>query len=332
MAQAAANVAYSFLRSQLVERRDRLEASKSALPAQEVLRLLHEVDRALDRMRSETYGICEVCETPIEDDRLLANPLACTCLDHMSEPERRELERDLELAVRVQTGLLPQCEVRVGDWESCYHYEPLGAVSGDFCDLAAIGGRLFFLVGDVMGKGVSASLLMSHLHAIFRSLVRTGLSVTELTERANRLFCEATRPPHYATLVCGFASGNGEVELVNAGHCPPVVARTSAADLLPSTGLPIGLFPDAAYTSSRITLSCGDALVLYTDGVSEAHDGAGEEYGPERIAGNLRLTPQDVAGSIVAGCMESLTKFRNGTAKADDMTLAVVRRHSALIA
>src|SRR5262249_47031945 len=156
-------------------------------------------------------------------DRLIADPLLCFCLDHLTAKEQQALQSDLELASRIQRGLLPDSTVRVGAWEASYRYEPLGPVSGDHCDLIPTdGGDLWFVLGDVAGKGVAASLLMSHLRAMFRALVPIGLPLHETMARASRVFCESTLPNLYATLVVGRAGADGSVELCNAGH-PPVL-------------------------------------------------------------------------------------------------------------
>jgi sigma-B regulation protein RsbU (phosphoserine phosphatase) len=328
MAEVAISVPIVTLRSQLLDRRRRLEEAGATVPDTEVVRLLQEVDRALERMEVGSYGICEVCRTPIEEDRLLANPLACTCFEHMSAAQLRALERDLDLAVHVQTGLLPQRYLSFGEWESCYHYEPLGAVSGDFCDLSAVDGRLFFLIGDIAGKGVSASLLMSHLYAIFRSLLTVGMPVQELAGRANRVFCESTRPPHYATLVCGFAGQDGEVELVNAGHCPPILIHQGSVSQIHPTGLPVGLFSDGQYPPQRLRLDQGDSLLLYTDGVSETLNAAGEEYGAERLGDILSHNGARSVREITVTCLDDLKRFRAGAPKSDDLTIAAIRRSS----
>src|SRR5207249_7870938 len=138
------------------------------------------------------------------------------------------LQNDLDLASRIQWQLLPRQNVRVSGWEVHYRYEPAGPVSGDYCDAITEngdGGNLYVLTGDVSGKGVAASLLMAHLNAMFRTLVGMGLPVQHLLERANRLFSESTIASHYATLVCARAEVTGEVEVCNAGHCPPLVIR-----------------------------------------------------------------------------------------------------------
>jgi sigma-B regulation protein RsbU (phosphoserine phosphatase) len=213
------------LRNQLLDRRERLAAAIGFREGSERLAaLLHEVDTALERFDDGTFGVCANCKGTIEADRLMADPLVCTCLDCLSVQQKRALEDDLGLAARIQSGLLPK-EAKYDGWAVSFRYQPAGPVSGDYCDLLAdqSGAGLMFLVGDVSGKGVAASLLMSQLHAIFRTLSPFATAVEELVHRANRIFCESTLSTHYATLVCGRAGPSGDVILCNAGHCPPLV-------------------------------------------------------------------------------------------------------------
>src|SRR6202035_367833 len=99
------------------------------------LRLLEDVEVAIRQIEKGTYGICDVCHEPVEKDRLIADPLVRLCLDHLTTEEQRALERDLELAARVQRGLLPPADVRHRDWRIHYFYRPAGVVSVDYCDL-----------------------------------------------------------------------------------------------------------------------------------------------------------------------------------------------------
>src|SRR5262249_3602531 len=148
----------------------------------------------------------------------------------------------------IQSQLLPQRHVRACGWEAGFHYEPAGAVSGDYCDIIQTDGEsLLFLLGDVAGKGLAASLLMSNLNAIFRTLVTLNLQLGELMERANRLFCEAGTPGFFATVVCGRAHAGGRLEIVNAGHCPPVMVSGNETRVMNATGLPLGLFCNSKY-------------------------------------------------------------------------------------
>src|SRR5580765_5971242 len=183
-----ATLEVSFLHNQLEERKRRLEAAIVAAPRNAGLAgLLHEVDSALDRMSKGTYGLCQECHDPVEQDRLLADPLVCYCLDHLSQSERTALQRDLDLASAVQRNLLPSKNLRAGNWETAYHYAPIGPVSGDYCDLIPSNGQLFFVLGDVSGKGVAASMLMTQLHALFRSLIRMALPLSQIVTHANRV-------------------------------------------------------------------------------------------------------------------------------------------------
>src|SRR5580693_7047508 len=213
-----------YIREQLEKRRKELNAvlasPVAAAPSATLMELLGEVDSALHRMDEGTYGICTECHDSVEKDRLLADPLVRLCLDHLSSDEQRALERDLELAARVQRGLLPQTDLSHRDWRFHYQYKPAGMVSGDYCDLISPlteDGDLFFLLGDVAGKGVAASLLMTHLHAMFRSLTSVGMPLDKLLETANSVFCRSTIAGQYATLICGRAGRGGEIEIGSAG-------------------------------------------------------------------------------------------------------------------
>jgi len=322
-----------YLREQLEKRREELTAAMAS-PSLEAdvapfQRLLAEVDSALERMNEGTFGICEECHDTIEKDRLIADPLVRLCLDHLTNEGRRALERDLELAAQIQRGLLPQADMQAGAWRVHYKYSPAGLVSGDYCDLILPkngDGHVIFLLGDVAGKGVAASLLMTHLHAMFRSLSGVVGDLHSLLEVANRVFCESTIAGQYATLVCGRADRQGEIELAGAGHFPALLVAKDGVRQIRSTGLPLGMFSTSRYPTQRIRLEPGDSLLLYTDGISEACNAAGIEYGVEglaRAAGERHgWTPQD----LMEACLRDLHEFSAGAKPKDDQTLMVVQR------
>jgi sigma-B regulation protein RsbU (phosphoserine phosphatase) len=315
------------LREQLIERRERLRLTTlmSGEDA-ELTRLLAEVDAALRRMDNGTYGLCEACHDPVEPERLLADPLVRFCLGDLTAKQQEALEEDLELAVRIQRGLLPPADFDAGAWKVAYHYEPFGLVGGDYCDLIRTdGGDLYFILGDVSGKGMAASLLMSNLQAMFRALVPLGLSLDKLMERASRLFCENTLSTHFATLVCGRAGENGEVELCNAGHLPPLLIHDNKCVSLDATGLPVGMFCDEQFATNRVQLAPGDALLLYTDGVTETRDLTGSEYGAGRLLQSLDAPGPAQPAELVKACVKSLTDFRGNGNKADDLTIMALK-------
>lgn len=316
-----------YVHEQLKERRGKLQEAIEISRNTEGLRdLLQQVDVALEKIAKGTYGQCETCHDSIEAERLIIDPLIRNCLSHLTAAEQRVLEHDLDLAYDVQKNLLPKQGVSIYGWETAYHYEPAGSVSGDYCDLIDVGDCLYFFVGDVTGKGVAASILMAHLHAIFRSLVHARHPFEQLMEEANRLFCEGTLTTHFATLVCGRGDGKGEVEFSNAGHVPPLVIRGKGMEKVPPTGIPLGMFCNSQYTTSRLEMSAGDTLVLYTDGVTEARNGSGEFYGEQRLTSLLMSNTMRAAGDLLKISVDDLKKFRSGQPKTDDVTVMVMRR------
>jgi len=334
-----AGITDPYLREQLEKRRAELQAAIAVAPTEHsssaavsLVDLLHEVDDAVQRMDEGTYGICESCHGTVEKERLISDPLVQLCLDCLSDEEQRALERDLELASRIQRGLLPQTDLRFRDWRIHYRYKPAGVVSGDYCDLilpSTAEGKLIFLLGDVAGKGVAASLLMTHLHAMFRSLASLGLELDKLLEMANRLFCESTIAGQYATLICGSIGRNGDVEIASAGHNPVLLVTKDGVKQLGATGLPLGLFTTSRYSISRARLDLNDGLLLYTDGVSEANGASGSEYGINALsvaaAKRYGWTPQE----LVAACMSDVEKHCAGARQADDQTLMAIQRSAA---
>lgn len=316
------------LREQLIDRRQKLEiAARGFIEASEISTLLAEVDEALRRMDLGTYGLCDFCNDPVETERLIANPLTRLCIDHLSAKEQRALEDDLELAAQIQTGLLPLPSRKIDGWEIAYHYQPAGIVSGDYCDLISSADQnLLFVVGDVSGKGVAASMLMAHLQAMFRTLISINLPLEEIVERASRVFCESTLPTHYATIVCGKADISGGIEICNAGHLPPLLLRQDSVQTIEATGLPMGMFSNEHFTVSRFQMERGDTLLLYTDGLSESRDGAGSEYGLERLSALLRANGGLAPKALLTACVSEVEAFRITNSLADDLTLMAIQR------
>lgn len=317
-----------FLHSQLEERKRRLETVISQSPNDANLEaLLREVDSALDRFEAGIFGVCESCHDSIERERLLADPLIRYCLDHLSKHERATLQRDLDLALELQRTLLPPADLKVDGWETSYHYAPVGPVSGDYCDLYPYGEQLFFMLGDVSGKGVAASMRMTQLHALFRSLIGMGLPLAEIVDHINCFLCGSGLAGQYATLVCGRAKPDGDVEMFNAGHLPVLAVERGSVQLLESTGFPLGMFREASFTSSHVQLSAGGLLFLFTDGLSEANGDEGE-YGVERISSLIGSQAACCAAGVIAACLEDLRCFAGSNPGVDDVTLLAIRHEA----
>ncbi|UCF04127.1 MAG: SpoIIE family protein phosphatase [bacterium] len=315
------------IRDQLIDRRSKLKTILTTSPNDPLLlRLLREVDAALTRINDGTYGLCKTCEECIEPERLIADPLAQYCLDHLTPDEQRALEQDLERASSIQAALLPPQNLEVMGWKTHYYYKGAGPVSGDYCDLLEYNNDLYIMVGDVSGKGIAASMLMTHLYATFRSLVTLELPLEELVGRASRMFCQSTLPTHFATLICGKADNTGKVKICNAGHHPPLLIRRSKIETVKATGLPLGMFCEERFTLSEEKLDSGDTLFLYTDGLVEAQNTSGHEYGKEQlleiVSENCSLPPE----KLVSACIESLNTFLAGAPRTDDLTIMAIRK------
>jgi phosphoserine phosphatase RsbU/P len=278
--------------------------------------------------RTRRNGRREFRRKPAQERRPIADRLVRYRLDHLTATERCWLEQDLQRAAQVQRQLLPDEHLRFEGWEISYCYQALGPVGGDYCDIMTDGAgerELLFALGDASGKGVAASLLMAQLHAIFHSLCSSSVPVQELVERANRILCQQAAWFSYTTLVCVRATSEGDVEICNAGHCPPFLVGQAGITQIESGGLPLGLFPDARCSVTRKRLAKGESLFLYTDGLTEARDGSDCEYGNERLLRRVRegsaLPPQ----ALIETCMQSVAGFQAGVPSSDDVTVMAMR-------
>jgi phosphoserine phosphatase RsbU/P len=316
------------LRTELIDWQQRLEATaKNSADGFQLTGLLREVQTAIEALtKPDSYGVCQVCHDLIGQATMTADPLARTCLSCFTADQLKELEQDLDRAWSIQGKLLPKQNLKMNGWEVSFRYEPAGPVSGDCCDLVATEtGDLYFLIGDVSGKGVAASLLMSRLHAIFRSLINAGLPVNELVARANSLFAETTMRPYYATLVCGKAASNGDVEICSAGHPAPLLLKKREVTAIGPTGLPIGMFAQGQYFSAQMQLEPGDQLVLYTDGLSEARDHSDMEYGSSRLESVLCESDELCAADVVTRLIDDARDFAAGVPIIDDLTVMAIQ-------
>ena len=319
------------IRDQLFERRARLQDALALRGGDlEFVQLLGQVDTALAKLNNGMYGVCEACDGEVEPERLMADPLVRVCLGELSDSERQSLENDLELASTIQRGLLPKMSFAKAGWKADYKYEPHGVVSGDYCDIIPAGDDVFFILGDVSGKGMAASLLMSNLHAIFHSLVPTGLALTELVSRANHLLAESSPANQFATLVCAKASETGEIEVVNAGHLPPVLIKNGMKGLLDFAGLPLGMFGDVKFTSTEVSLGKGDSLVMFTDGVTESVNEEGLEFGINSLLDAIDCSELSEPGDLLNRCLEKLAIHRGSAGRFDDMSMLALTFEGAM--
>lgn len=316
------------IREQLTERRVRLTSAISATnEPHNLVSLLQKVDAALERMDMGVYGLCEVCHTPIEEDRLRADPLITICLEDLTDAQKKILEQDINLASKIQSTLLPKNHLQEFGNEISYHYQPAGPVSGDYCDIVVDdkNENILFVVGDISGKGIAASMLMTHVHALVHSLIGFDLPVNEMMERVNRLFCESSLYSHFITMVCGKIAKDGKVEIANAGHCLPAVIKKNDLINLDSTGMPLGVFQSGEYLKADFYLDNGETILLYTDGLSEANL-EDQEYGVERInhlaAKGYNIPPKQLINSF----LDDVYGFTKNSTLRDDLSIMAIHR------
>lgn len=314
------------LRGQLLDRKEKLQEARPRIGFDpDFVRLLNEVDAALERFDKGTYGLCDECHDPIEPERLIADPLVRLCLGDLTQKELDRIQDDLQLAAEIQKGLLPKAAMSSDFWSVDFAYQPAGIVSGDFVDVIQQNGDLYFILGDVSGKGMAASILMSNLHAMFRALIPLDMDLCDLVKRANSLFCESTLANQYATLICGKLNRSGEIELCNAGHLPPVVVSGSGTVELETGGLPLGMFCDSSFVSSGVKLNPGETLLLFSDGVTEANNGADEEFGISRLIDAVRSAADHGPTELLTSSVAAVSGFRGSAVRNDDLTMMALR-------
>jgi sigma-B regulation protein RsbU (phosphoserine phosphatase) len=244
--------------------------------------------------------------------------------------ERRRLQEELALARRIQVALLPDQLPEVPGWELYGGNIPSRGVSGDYYEVVTRGeGReCVLMVADVAGKGMAASLLTVSLQALSAGPIEDGLPPDEICARLSRQLYRRTPPEKYATAFLGILEpATGRLRYTNAGHNPPLVLRAAGtAEELGSTGVPIGLLPQATYHAAETVLGPGDVLVLYTDGLVEAADPEANEYGLERLQEVCLNARGETCEGLARILGQDLEAFARGVPFADDRTLVLARR------
>jgi serine phosphatase RsbU (regulator of sigma subunit) len=244
--------------------------------------------------------------------------------------ERRVLEKELGLARQIQMALLPHELPAVPGYELCASNFPTRAVSGDLyqVQLRAEGRECVLLLADVAGKGMSASLLTASLEALAAGPIEVGLPPEEICTKVSRRLHARTSPERYATGFVGVLhTDTGRLCYANAGHNAPLLVRQSGSvEQLPATGLPLGLLPVGDYLREERALEPGDLVFIYTDGVTEATNPEGEEYGLERLTELCLRHAGMGASELVAALDREQAAFVRGVPFADDRTLIVLRR------
>jgi serine phosphatase RsbU (regulator of sigma subunit) len=276
---------------------------------------------------------------PVEDDvrflHLLANQAAIAIEKarlHEQEAQRRLLENELALARKIQLSLLPRSCPYIAGWDCAALYEAARIVAGDFYDLFELPGepgRLGLVIADVVGKGISAALFMTLSRTMIRTAALSSGSPVEALVRANALILNDNRSDLFVTAFYAVVdTRTGTVTYANAGHNRPLwlQAGTGQIQELAAGGIILGIFDEIELEERQVQVAPGDILLLYTDGITEAMDAAGQEFGTERLGAVLAGHAGSTAGRLIEAVVGAVRDFAGKNIYADDRTLLVLKR------
>jgi hypothetical protein len=241
--------------------------------------------------------------------------------------QKEALEREVEIAREVQRELLPRGYPVVRGLEIAGACIPAIGVGGDYYDFLPLQDeRIGLVIADVSGKGIPAALLMAGLQASVRSLALPGVAPCEINRRLNDMLHQSTSASRYATLFFGlYDPCDRSLHYSNAGHFPPIHIGAHGAAYLSQGGLPIGLMPGSLYGEGRRELGVGDLLALYTDGVVEAPNADGEEFGNARLLEILTRNQEGSLSELLSEVIDAVDGWSGGGVPHDDITLVLAR-------
>lgn len=242
--------------------------------------------------------------------------------------EKKRLQGQLEVARQVQLELLPARDPELAGYDiSAYNY-PTEEVSGDYYDWVQIfEDQIGLVIADVSGKGVPAALLMAFLRASLRAATHIGYSPHISMAKVNYLLWESIERNQFVTAFYGILDAtNKTLSYTNAGHNPPLLLdKDGNAKFIDKGSLPLGMFKDTRYHEYYLTTEPGDVLVLYTDGVTEAQNPKGEEFGRQRLAEAVRASQQLNARDLIAAVENEVLSWTGGIGATDDVTFFVIK-------
>lgn len=295
--------------------------------SQDVFQVISELKDALERIDSGQFGQCRECNGEVEPEQLALDFTNCVCLDHYSKDQIHALENDLELAAKVQRQLLPCCVPSLPGIKIAAHAEPACIVGGDYYDFFQFNNSNAqgIVLSDVMGKGLPASILMSNLQASLRILGPEHDELPALAVRLNKLFRYNLTLIRFITLfLAKIDIDSGTLHYCNAGHNPPLWWQAASRSIkwLEPTGPAIGLVHEPKYAAKTLQLNPGDLLLLYTDGLIEARNPDGEEFGDHRLASYVKDYIHEPADALLTGIRQAAASFSGGFQ--DDVTMVVL--------
>ena len=280
------------------------------------------IDTAVEAMRR---GAKSFVQKPWEDVTLL-EIVAREVVDGRAVRRRdHRQQRESEEARLIQRGLLPTLTPQVAGIDLSVTWLPADGVGGDCFDTLGFGDVLGVSIADIAGKGLPAALLMSNLQAAVRAFAQENVSPSSINNSINRLLCRNMASGRFATFCYArIEPAARRVVYSNAGHNPPLLIRPGGSvETLAEGGMVLGIFPDNQYDQAEVPLGPGDRLLFYTDGITEARNPEGDEYGEDRLAETARHVRTASAETIKEAVLADVNAFTSGKFE-DDATLIVV--------
>jgi sigma-B regulation protein RsbU (phosphoserine phosphatase) len=243
-----------------------------------------------------------------------------------SRHELARKEAELDFALEVQQTLFPKHFPADGGLEFSAVCVPARGIGGDYYDvLQRSGGRLAFAIADISGKGISAAILMSNVHAVLRTLYDAGHPAGEICCQLNRQLHRVTEGAQFATaFFAEWSVRDRSLTYVNAGHPAPILLGSHSGELLQAGGPPLGLFPRTDFEVGRMILQPGDVIALYSDGITEAGERSEKEFGAARLEAILKQHSEEPLDDIRQYVLEAVRNW-SGEELEDDMTLLLIR-------
>jgi phosphoserine phosphatase RsbU/P len=281
-----------------------------------------------DRVMGLDLGANDFVSKPFSLRELLARVRALLRHEREHRQDEARLNGELEMAAKVQQDLFPRTLPKVAGLDYAGICRPARGVSGDYYDFLPLGeDQLGFLLADVSGKGISAALLGASLHAAVRTNVRSGeTGCGKLLARANRLLFETTAPERFATVFYAvYDHATRRLTYANAGHCPPMLIRGETCVRLETLTPPLGMLPALEETEREVQLIPGDWLLVFSDGVTEAADEDGVEFGEEALLVAFHRARTRGAAGACEFIMEEVRKHLHDQRQPDDITLIAMK-------
>jgi len=240
--------------------------------------------------------------------------------------EKRRIDAELKIASQIQQALLPRSRTRGSFYDASGTSIACRAIGGDFFEYIDLpDGSFGFALGDVSGKGPPAALLTAMLQGMFSTQAFAPVEPAEMMTRVNRALLARGIESRFATIFFAILRADGRLTYCNAGQNPPLMFSASGVRKLETGGMIVGLFPYASYQQEDVQLAAGDALAIFSDGVSEALNGSGEEYGEARIQAAVAPNWLEPSDAVLQALLESVHGFAQGAPQNDDVTALIVR-------